>query len=99
MKTEPQVSTQKYEHISDSGDRSRISKDSKRYFNKKDRMNAAYFTLYQDRESYFVFDVIIQAQGSDGDGNGNPLQYSCLENPRDREVWWAAFYGIAQSCT
>ena len=46
MKTEPQVSTQKYEHISGSGDRSRISKESKRYFNKKDRMNAAYFTLY-----------------------------------------------------
>ena len=28
-----------------------------------------------------------------GEGNGNPLQYSCLENPRDREEWWAAVYG------
>ena len=27
-----------------------------------------------------------------GEGNGNPLQYSCLENPRDREAWWAAIY-------
>ena len=34
-----------------------------------------------------------------GDGNGNPLQYSCLENPRDGEAWWAAIYGVAQSRT
>ena len=34
-----------------------------------------------------------------GEGNGNPLQYSCLENPRDREAWWAAVYGVAQSWT
>ena len=32
-----------------------------------------------------------------GEGNGNPLQYSCLENPRDRGAWWAAIYGVAQS--
>ena len=32
-----------------------------------------------------------------GEGNGNPLQCSCLENPRDRGVWWAAAYGVAQS--
>ena len=34
-----------------------------------------------------------------GEGNGNPLQYSCLENPRDRGAWWAAVYGVAQSWT
>ena len=34
-----------------------------------------------------------------GEGNGNPLQCSCLENPRDRGAWWAAVYGIAQSQT
>ena len=34
-----------------------------------------------------------------GGGNGNPLQYSCLENPKDREAWWAAVYGVAQSWT
>ena len=34
-----------------------------------------------------------------GEGNGNPLQYSCLENPRDRGAWWAAIYGVAQSRT
>ena len=30
-------------------------------------------------------------------GNGNPLQYSCLENPRDRRAWWAAVHGITKS--
>ena len=34
-----------------------------------------------------------------GEGNGNPLQCSCLENPRDGGVWWAAIYGVAQSQT
>ena len=33
------------------------------------------------------------------EGNGNPLQYSCLENPRDQGAWWAAVYGVAQSWT
>ena len=32
-----------------------------------------------------------------GEGNGNPLQYPCLENPRDGGAWWAAVYGVAQS--
>ena len=34
-----------------------------------------------------------------GEGNGDPLQCSCLENPRDRGAWWAAVYGVAQSRT
>ena len=34
-----------------------------------------------------------------GEGNGNPLQGSCLENPRDGGAWWAAVYGVAQSQT
>ena len=34
-----------------------------------------------------------------GEGNGNPLQYSCLENPRDGGAWWAAVYGVTQSQT
>ena len=34
-----------------------------------------------------------------GEGNGNPLQCSCLENPREGGAWWAAFYGVAQSRT
>ena len=36
---------------------------------------------------------------SPGIGNGNPLWYSCLENPRDRGAWWAAVYGVSQSRT
>ena len=34
-----------------------------------------------------------------GEGNGNPLQCSCLEDPRDGGAWWAAIYGVAQSQT
>ena len=34
-----------------------------------------------------------------GEGNGNPLQYSCLENPMDRGVWWATVHGVAESDT
>ena len=39
------------------------------------------------------------AKSSWGEGNGNPLQCSCLENPRDRGAWWAAVHGVAQSRT
>jgi len=34
-----------------------------------------------------------------GEGNGNPLQYSCLGNPKDGGAWWAAVYGVTQSWT
>ena len=34
-----------------------------------------------------------------GEGNGKPLQYSCLENPMDREAWWATVHGVAKSWT
>ena len=34
-----------------------------------------------------------------GEGNGTPLQCSCLENPRDRGAWWAAVHGVAKSRT
>ena len=34
-----------------------------------------------------------------GVGNGNPLQYSCLENPRDRGAWWTTVHGVAESWT
>ena len=34
-----------------------------------------------------------------GEGNGNPLQYSCLENPMDKGAWWAAVHGVAKSRT
>ena len=34
-----------------------------------------------------------------GEGNGNPVHYSCLENPMDRGAWWAAVHGVAKSQT
>ena len=34
-----------------------------------------------------------------GEGNGNPLQYSCLGNPMDRGAWWATVHGVAKSRT
>ena len=36
---------------------------------------------------------------SPGEGNGNPLQYSCLENPMDRGAWWATVHEVAKSQT
>ena len=42
------------------------------------------------------FDFLLSCTG---EGNGNPLQCSCLENPRDGGAWWAAVYGVAQSRT
>ena len=36
---------------------------------------------------------------SPGEGHGNPLQYSCLENPMDREAWWATDHRVAKSRT
>ena len=40
--------------------------------------------------TYFIYN---------GEGNGTPLQYSCLENPMDEGAWWAAVHGIAESWT
>ena len=37
--------------------------------------------------------------GSPGEGNGNPLQYSCLENPMDGGAWWATVPGVEKSWT
>ena len=37
--------------------------------------------------------------GSIGEGNGNPIQYSCLANPTDGGAWWAAVHGVAESWT
>ena len=34
-----------------------------------------------------------------GEGNGNPLQYSCLENSMDREAWWVTVHGVSKSQT
>ena len=44
-------------------------------------------------------DSIPGLRRSTGEGNGNPLQYSCLENPTDRGAWWATVYRVSQSRT
>ena len=44
-------------------------------------------------------DLISQSGRSPGEGNGNPLQYSCLGNPMDRGAWWATVHGVAKSPT
>jgi len=41
----------------------------------------------------------LDQEDSPGEGNGNPLQYSCLENPMDGEAWLATVHGVAQSWT
>ena len=52
-------------------------------------------TLYID----FYIIKVYTVSGLKGEGNGNPLQYSCLENTMDRGAWWAAVHGVAGSQT
>ena len=40
---------------------------------------------------------ILGSESSPGEGNGNPLQYSCLKNPMDRGAWWATVNGVTKS--
>ena len=42
-------------------------------------------------------DLIPRSESSPGEGNGNPLQYCCLENPMDRGAWWPTVHGVAKS--
>ena len=43
--------------------------------------------------------IIYSLDWSSGEGNGTPLQYSCMETPMDRATWWAAVHGVAKSWT
>ena len=43
--------------------------------------------------------ILVYVLPKGGEANGNPLQYSCLENPRDGGAWWAAIHGVTQSQT
>ena len=43
--------------------------------------------------------ICISLMTNEGEGNGTPLQYSCLENPMDGGAWWAALHGVARSQT
>ena len=53
----------------------------------------------QSMESLRVGHDLATSLSRIGEGNGNPLQCSCLENPRDGGAWWAAVYGVAHSWT
>ena len=51
---------------------------------------------------YFIFfmaEFLNACKFSTGEGNGTPLQYSCLENPMGGGAWWAAVHGVAKSWT
>ena len=46
-----------------------------------------------------IISILFKSIGAFGEGNGNPLQYPCLENPMDGGAWQATVYGIAKSQT
>ena len=47
----------------------------------------------------YMYRPSVYSSSCTGEGNGNPLQCSCLENPGDGGAWWTAVYGVAQSRT
>ena len=57
-------------------------------------------TILKSRDITLLTKVhIVKAMVFPGEGNGTPLQYSCLENPMDGGAWWAAVHGVAKSRT
>ena len=79
---------QKFSYISRSG--SRLSKKIQ-----MDCKNEVWFWSYVE----MVLTKIYLPNASVGEGNGTPLQHSCLENPMDREAWWAAVHEVTKSRT
>ena len=56
--------------------------------------------LHSHEKTNFLLHTIIWVATTDmGEGNGTPLQYSCLENPMDGRAWWAAVHGVTKSRT
>ena len=51
------------------------------------------------QESPYMLDIKEHSKDPCGEGNGTPLQYSCLESPMDGGAWWAAVHGVAESWT
>ena len=70
-------------------------------FEKREAINIiAYLNFFHSRQTSQNCFLIYPALGSIfGEGNGTPLQYSCLENPMDGGAWWAAVHGVAKSRT
>ena len=59
-------------------------------------LSVASFAIIFSHSEDYLFTLLIV---SFGEGNGTPLQYSCLENPMDGGAWWAAVHGVAKSQT
>ena len=57
------------------------------------------FTTCAAQLSQITLLFLVRAQVGLGEGNGTPLQYSCLENPMDGRAWWATVHGVAKSWT
>ena len=53
----------------------------------------------QQLSALIVYSLLLESSIPWGEGNGTPLQCSCLENPMDGGAWWATVYGVAQSRT
>ena len=76
-----------------------ISKLEKTRFQEADFLRADFWGTLMVSSCYMCHVGGHDALKTDGEGNGNPLQNSCLENPKNRGAWWAAVYGVAQSQT
>ena len=59
-------------------------------------MLPAHLGFRSSKTIFFFFNI---SSGHLGEGNGTPLQYSCMENPMDGGAWWAAVHGVAESDT
>ena len=57
------------------------------------KLKFQYFILFE--MTHIVILILTRFSFKVGEGNGNPLQYSCLENPMDRGAWYASVYGVA----
>ena len=56
-------------------------------------------TIDNTETQRIIGDYYEQLYGNNGEGNGTPIQYSCLDNPMDGRAWWAAVHGVARSQT
>ena len=54
---------------------------------------------WKEHKLFFLKSTLLRCNINDREGNGTPLQYSCLENPMDGGAWWAAVQGVAKSWT
>ena len=68
-------------------------------FTFRSSMHFEFTFVYGVRECSNLILLHVAVQFSPGEGNGNPLQYSCLENPMDRGAWWDTVHGIDKSRT